>query len=223
MKLKAHQADLFTISQEAMLPQDVVWNALRKLADDRLIQLDEGSVRISPSQRLDLAILALKRSVDVERVCQVLGWQEFEDLVALILDANGFSTQKHFRFKNQDRRFEIDVLGMKKPLVLLIECKRWTRSWQRAATIKIVEKQIKRTEALVNSFQEVRGRLVLDGWSEAWFLPLILTLSETPLKIYKKVPVIPIFYFHTFVNEEVNLGLDKVTFYKVTEGLRRNM
>jgi Holliday junction resolvase-like predicted endonuclease len=216
MKLDANQVDLGMISQEAMLPQDVVLNTLRKLAEDRLIQLDEGIIGVSPRQRLDLAVLALKIGVDVERVCRVLGWQEFEDLVALILDASGFSTQKHFRFKSRDRRFEIDVLGVKRPFVFLVECKRWTRSWQRSATMNIVEKQIERTEAFVNSFQEVRGRLELDGWREAWFLPLIITLSETPLKTYKEVPVIPIFYFQTFVNDEVNLGLDEVTFYKAS-------
>jgi Holliday junction resolvase-like predicted endonuclease len=216
LKLDAQQTDLDAISQDVMLPQDVVWNNLRRIADYRLIQLEKGSIRISSTQRLDLAILAIKWGVDVERVCHVLGWQEFEDLVALVLEVNDFSTQKHFRFKNQDRRFEIDVLGVKKPLVFLVECKRWTRSWQRSATMKIVEKQIKRTEALLNSFQEVRGRLELDGWRDVWLLPLILTLSETPLKTYKKVPVIPIFYFHTFVTEEVNLGLNEVTFYKAS-------
>lgn len=216
LKLDANQVDLDMISQEAILHQDVVLKTLRRLADDRLIQLDEELIWISLTQRLDLAILALKKGVDVERVCQVLGWQEFEDLVALVLDTSGFSTQKHFRFKNRDRRFEIDVLGVKRPFVFLVECKHWTKSWQRSATMKIVEKQIERTEALVNSFQEVRGRLALDGWREAWLLPLILTLSETPLKTYKKVPVIPIFYFQNFVTDEVNLDLDEVTFYKAS-------
>lgn len=218
LKLDPQQADFHAISQETMLPQDVIQNNLRKLADDHLIQLKEGSVRISPTQRLDLTILAIKGGVDIERVCQVLGWQEFEDLVSLVLNANGFSTQKHFRFRNREKGFEIDVLGVKKPLVFLVECKRWTRSWQRSATMKIVEKQIERTEALINSFQELRGRLELDGWRNAWFLPLILTLSETPLKTFKKVPVIPIFYFQTFVSHEVNLSLDEITFYKVNDG-----
>ena len=68
MKLDANQVDLGMISQEAMLSQDVVLNTLRKLADDRLIQLDEGLIWISPRQRLGLAILALKKGVDVERV-----------------------------------------------------------------------------------------------------------------------------------------------------------
>lgn len=218
IKLGAPYADLSVISKDARVPVEVVRTALRKLADDHLIQLDEGSARVSSSQRLDLAVLALKGGADIERVCQDLGWQEFEDLVALILEANSFSTQKHYRFRTPSRRFEIDVLGLKKPLVLLLECKRWTKSWQRSATMKIVETHLARTKAFLNAFHEVRESLGLAGWSEAWLLPLILTLSETPLKTYQQVPVIPIFYFHAFITDEVHSRLDEAAFYTVVDG-----
>ncbi len=218
LKLGTPQADCQGIAQDAQLPTEVVGTALRQLADDHRLQLDEDTVRVSPTQRLNLAVLALHRGVDVERVCWSLGWQAFEDLVALMLEANGFSTQKHYRFKTPRRRFEIDVLGLKKPLVLLIECKRWARSWQRAATMKIVERQVTRTTAFVNRFHEVGRPLGLHSWSEAWVLPLILTLSETPVKTHQQVPVIPIFYFHAFLVDEVYAHLDEAAFHLVDEG-----
>ncbi len=203
------------IARDAQLPAEVVDAALRRLADDHLLQVDEASVRVSANQRLDLAVLALQQGVDIERVCQSLGWQAFEDLVALMLEANGFSTQKHYRFKTSRRRFEIDVLGLKKPLVLLIECKRWARSWQRSATMKIVEQQLTRTTAFVNDLPAARRPRELRGWREAWVLPLVLTLSETPVKTYQQVPVIPIFYFHAFLLEDVYARLDEAAFHIV--------
>ncbi len=218
LKLGTPQADHHGVAQEAQLPMEVVGTALRQLADDHLLQLDEDTVRISPTQRLDLAVLAVHRGVDIERVCRSLGWQAFEDLVALMLEANGFSTQKHYRFKTPHRHFEIDVLGLKKPLVLLIECKRWARSWQLAATMKIVERQVTRTTAFVNGFHAARGPLGLHDWSETWVLPLILTLSETPVKTHQTVPVIPIFYFHAFLMDEVYAHLDGAAFHLVGDG-----
>jgi len=215
LKLGTPQIDRHGIAQDAQLPPEVVGTALRQLADDHLLQLDEDTVRVSPAQRLDLAVLALHRGADIERVCRSLGWQAFEDLVALMLEANGFSTQKHYRFKTSRRRFEIDVLGLKKPLVLLIECKRWARSWQRAATMKIVEQQLTRTTAFVNEFHAARRPLGLHGWRDAWVLPLILTLSETPVKTHQQVPVIPIFYLHAFLVDEIYAHLDEAAFHLV--------
>lgn len=215
LQLGATQTDIREISKESNIPLDMIRKTLKKLEDEDLLHIEEGHVEISAEQRLGLVILAIKGGVDVERACRAIGWRTFEDLVMSVLDLNGFATWKHFRFKNHERRFEIDVLGLKEPVIFLIECKHWKQSWQRSATMKIVEKQIQRTKALINSFQEHRERLAVNGWSDAWFLPMVLTLSVTPLKTYKNVPVIPIFYFQNFINNEMNAYFDKFKFYPI--------
>ena len=217
LKLGTKQMDIREISKESNIPLNIVRKDLKKLANENLIHIEDGRVEISTEQMLKLVILAIKGGVDVERACKAIGWQAFEDLVISILDSNGFATRKHFRFQNQNKRFEIDVLGLKEPFIFLIECKHWKQSWQRSATIKIVEKQIQRTKALIKSFQEQRARLKVNRWRDALLLPMVLTLSVTPLKTYKHVPVIPIFYFQNFINNEMNAHIDKFKFYPIRD------
>jgi Holliday junction resolvase-like predicted endonuclease len=213
LRLSATQPDIRAISQEARIPLDMIRKTLKKLAGEDHIRLEDGHVEISAEQQLGLVIQAIHGGVDVERACKAIGWQAFEDLVMAVLDANGVATRKHFRFQSHERRFEIDVLGLKEPVIFVIECKHWSQSWQRSATMKIVEKQIQRTKALINAFQEHRVRLGVDGWSDARLLPMVLTLSVTPFKTYKNVPVIPMFYLQTFINDEMTAHFDKFTFY----------
>jgi len=213
LQLGVKKPDIRAISKEAHIPLDIIRKTLKKLADENLIHVEDGRVEISADQRIGLIILAIKGGVDVEQACRAIGWQAFEDLVITVLDSNGVATRKHFRFQNHKRRFEIDVLGLKEPLIFVIECKRWNQSWQRSATMKIVEKQIQRTKALVNAFQEHKVRLEVNGWRAAWLLPMVLTLSVTPLKTYKNVPVIPIFHLQTFINDEMTAHFDKFSFY----------
>jgi Holliday junction resolvase-like predicted endonuclease len=213
LRLSATQPDIRAIAQDARIPLDMMRKTLKKLAGEGYLRLDDGRVEISAEQQLGLVILAIQGGVDVERACKAIGWQAFEDLVMAVLDANEVTTRKHFRFQSHERRFEIDVLGLKEPVIFVIECKHWNQSWQRSATMKIVEKQIQRTKALVNAFQEHRVRLGVGGWSNARLLPVVLTLSMTPFKTYKNVPVVPIFYLQTFINDEMTAHFDEFTFY----------
>lgn len=217
LKFSTRQVGVLQISHDCEIHVNTLTKKLQELAAKHLIRLEKDWVTASPKQRLELAILAIKEGVDVERVCILLGWKEFEDLVALVLDYNEFVTQKHFRFKHQDRWFEIDVIGSKRPLLLAIDCKHWKKSWKKSATMRVVEKQLERTIALVDSFHKVKDRLAIVTRNEIRVLPLILTLSETPLKTYKKIPVVPIFYFQNFLNTEINSYLHEFQFYEVKD------
>jgi len=189
------------LSEETRMPAGVVKQNLLGLARKGLVTTIDGKeFETSGEQRLSLAVLALREGADMERVCKALGWREFEDLVALALDQKEFEVKKHFRFK-RSRRYEIDVVGLKEPLVLSVECKHWKRSWRRAATIDAVRAQVDRTRALAQSLPEPRDRLGVARWGEVRFMPLVLTLSNTPLKICDGVPVVPIFHFNSFLNE----------------------
>lgn len=186
---------------ETRIPLDMIEEILNSLARENYIKIEDGVIKTSPEERINLAILAIKEGADIERVCKALGWKEFEDLVVIILEYNGFTAKKHFRFKSSERRYEIDALGLREPLILSVDCKHWQRSWQRAATIKAVEAQIKRTMALIQLFPNLKNRLKIDDWRKIEVLPLVLTLSETPLKTFRKVPIVPIYHFQNFLSE----------------------
>jgi Holliday junction resolvase-like predicted endonuclease len=173
-------------------------------------------VGIPEGQRLNFAVYALREGADLERVCRALGWKEFEDLTALVLDKNEYRVVKHFRFKGVGRRYEIDVLGLKEPIILCVECKRWRQSWRRAATVEVVKKQAERTKALAKCLPEPKDRLRVAKWKEINIMSLVVVLSDTPIKMFDGFPVIPIFNFNSFLNE-MQAYMDELTLLKVTQ------
>jgi hypothetical protein len=61
-----------------------------------------------------------------------------------------------------------------------------------------------------------KDRLGIAKWRETKFMPLVLTLSDTPLKIYEGVPVIPVFHFNSFLNE-IQTHINEMTFFSIKE------
>lgn len=188
------------IAEGLPLAKGVLEQRLHRLATLNLLSLSGDTISISVGQRFHLALHALRKGLDLEIVCETLDWREFEDLAAFTLKRNGYKATKHFRFKTS-RRYEVDVLGLKEPHILAIECKHWKRSWQRAATKKFVEAHQKRVEALAKYVRTAKGRLGLDGWCEIKLVPIIITLSETPVKVHNEIPIVPIFYFQNVLTE----------------------
>jgi len=149
---------------------------------------------------MKLAIKAVGWGANPKTVCKPLGWDEFEDFSEFSLKANGFRTFKHFRFKSEKRRYEIDIIALKQPFMLSIDCKHWKRSWLRAATSKIVISQVDRTNAFVSSLSQFINKLNVENWNKVIIVPLIVTLSETPFKICEGTPVVPVAALQDFLN-----------------------
>lgn len=171
-----------------------------KLRQENLIEYDGRYLRASQEQRMKLAIQAVNWGANPKSVCKPLGWDEFEDFVDFSLKVTGFKTFKHFRFKSDKRRYEIDVLALKQPFILSIDCKHWKRSWLRSATLKIVTSQVDRTYSFCLSLSQHVIKLTIDTWNHTTVIPMIVTLSDTPFKICEGTPVVPITSLQDFLN-----------------------
>jgi Holliday junction resolvase-like predicted endonuclease len=183
-----------------------------------LVHFTENRISISPYQKVRLALLALRYGLDIEEVSQALDWREFEDIAVEVLTHYGFCNLKHYRFKSQDQRHEIDVLSFKNPLILAIECKHWKNSWQNAVMRRIVDKQIVRGTALSQSWQGTPKHprpSIIPTQKRLTILPIILTLHLTPLKSYNEVPIIPIFYLQNFLSTELYTQLPNFRTYDI--------
>jgi len=69
------------------------------------------------------------------------------------------------------------------------------------AMMKIVDAQLHRVEALANTLEKLKEKLGMKNWRRAELLPVILTLTEAPFRLYREVPVVPIFRFKSFIYE----------------------
>jgi Holliday junction resolvase-like predicted endonuclease len=189
------------IKKDARVSADVLETVLRKLSDNRLINLQRGLVEVSISQRVNLAVQALKLGSDYEQICKLLSWIEFESIAAQAFEANQFWVLKNFRFQHAGRRWEIDILGCREPLIVCVDCKHWQHGWSRAAIIKTVEAQIERARAFADALPNYYQRARLAEWKSATLIPLILSLVPGPFKFHNNVPIVPVLQLQDLINE----------------------
>jgi len=188
------------VSKDARVPAQVAEEILEKVSSEGLVQLRGKTVEASPNQRVKMAIHAVRLGADLERACGSLRWDEFESIAATAFLANNFAVTRRVRFTHAGRRWEIDVVGCREPIVACVDCKHWRHGWGRSASMKAVEAQIERTEAFARALPTQR-ELRLTGWRRAVLVPVILSLIPAPFKFYRNTPIVPILQLQSFLSE----------------------
>ena len=144
-----------------------------------------------PHDRLQTALFAITLGATIEDVSEYLTWRDFEAITGIILEENGFDVTKNLVLTKP--RMEIDVIGKKMNLALLIDCKHW-KTMSKSALDEIVKKQIERVK-----------RYVAD--EDITALPVIVTLHQERTQLVENVPIVPIMKLPSFLDEFVgNLG-----------------
>jgi Holliday junction resolvase-like predicted endonuclease len=174
---------------------------LAKLGKEGLIEDSRSRLEASPGQRLGIAVRAIRSGADLERVSRALGWLEFEEMVAYALEQNGYEARSRFRFQAEGRRWEIDVLAAKKPLIICAECKHWSRGLGNMTARKIVEAHMKKVRVLSQYPLKAMKKLGLRSWERAVFVPVAMSLTPARERIYRRIPVVTIFELPSFLSE----------------------
>ncbi len=187
--------DSFRVTGEALE------TILDTLIAEGLIEEREGLFETSPQKRLGMAVRAVRAGADLERVGRALGWLEFEEMVAYTFEENGYRVSRRFRFQAEGRRWEIDVLAARRPIVVCAECKRWSRGLGDMTARRVVEEHLDKVRVLSESASRVVKRLKLRGWERAVFVPVALSLQPARKKIYRRIPVVSVFELPSFINE----------------------
>lgn len=155
-----------------------------------LIRQRNGDLLFLPTQKrfssvLD-AYLELKNNYLENIILDKLKWQEFEILITQILDHMGYHVHHTFRFKRDNHRYEIDVIGRKSNMILLIDAKRWSsRTINKSALKKAVQKQENRAYNLMKSkdskirLQSLLGlRYTLDSKKSFEIIPVLIVSNQ---------------------------------------------
>jgi Holliday junction resolvase-like predicted endonuclease len=186
---------------------EVVERVLEKFEQLSLFDEYQGIIEVSPKQRAKITTRALELGADLEHVCRLLSWAEFEMITAQALEANGYRVINNFRFKRGKERREIDVIGLDKPLIICADCKHWKRGLRTAASLKTIGAQIERTKALADVLPLYLREIGLENWETATLLPVVVSLLPGQNKLVNKVPVVPVLQLQDFISE-VPLKLD---------------
>jgi len=187
------------VCRAAKLPLAEAQMQLRQLSDRGILELKNNVVVASSEQRLGLALKALDGGADFEKICRLLSWQEFEDITVKSLEANGFSTIKHLAFKANDRRREIDVVGLRYMLVICLDCKHWMKGLRGAVAEEIAAKQVERVESLASD-RTARNRLGISAGNPVYFIPVVVSLIDAGPKFIGGVPIVPALKLNSFLS-----------------------
>jgi len=189
------------INKEAKIPLQIGEELLRRLQNDGLVYVRESLVEADSVQRLKLAVRAVELGADVERVSSALEWQEFENMAAVALERNGYDVQRNLRFKHAGRKWEVDVVGCKKPVVMSIDCKHWRHGMSQSVLKKIAEEQRERTKALADSLPNPAVKIKFASWERVTLIPAVLSLTVGRSKLCDGVPVVPVLQLQDFVSQ----------------------
>jgi Holliday junction resolvase-like predicted endonuclease len=136
--------------------------------------------------KLRTALLAIKNGMPIEEASRYVDWKDFEGLVAEILESKHFQVIRNFRMKKPT--MEIDVIGLRLGVAVLVDCKHWKRM-SHTALETIVRKQIERVKHYVANTKDVVA------------VPTIVTLYQEETSFINRVPIVPILQFSSFIDE----------------------
>jgi Holliday junction resolvase-like predicted endonuclease len=189
------------IKRDSNVPLDIVQKLLKKLQNDGLVYVRGKIVEASGLQRVKLAILALQSGADLERTSGFLQWKEFESIAAIAFERNGYRVEKNLHFKHAGRRFEIDIVGCRKPLAICVDCKHWHHGLNQSTLKRIVEEQVERTSALAQSLPNPAVKIECLSGGNVRLVPAVLSLVAGRFKFYNNVPVVPILQLQDFISQ----------------------
>jgi len=190
------------VSKNARIPAETGEKIIKKLVTAALIKWKGKVLEASPSQRVRIAFQAIKLGADFERVCRLLGWREFESITTKAFEAFNYCVEKNFRFKGRNgKRWEIDLVACKQPIIVLVDCKHWKHKWTRAQIMKTVEKHVERTKAFTDVLPSLYTKIKLSNWKHATVIPIVLSLLSSSYKFHQNTPVVPVMQLRSFLNE----------------------
>ncbi len=158
---------------------------------DEFIKNDIGSKQdnfyhFEVSDKLKIAVALLENGFPIDDISIALDWRDFEGLTAEILSSKDFAVIKNMILTKP--RMEIDVIGIRLGIAILIDCKHWKR-YSTSSLTNTVKKQIERTKKYV---EKTPG---------ATAVPVIVTLYQDKINFIDNVPIVPIFQFSSFIDE----------------------
>ena len=146
----------------------------------------ENKYYFEDGDKLKAIIELIKNGGPLDEISIMINWKDFEGLVAEILYSKNFAIIKNLILTKP--RMEIDVIGIRLGVAMLIDCKHWKR-YSSSTLSSAVKKQVARTKHYI---------LKTPG---AIAVPVIVTLYHDKIDFIDKVPIVPIFQFSSFVDE----------------------
>lgn len=168
------------------MSEDESKSILEEFIKNQIGTKQENFYYFEEGDKLKIAISLLEKGFPIDEIAIALDWKDFEGLTAEILSSKNFAVMKNMILTKP--RMEIDVVGIRLGVAILIDCKHWKR-YSMSSLSSVVKKQIERTRQYV---AKTEGAIAV---------PVIVTLYQDKVDFIENVPIVPIFQFSSFVDE----------------------
>lgn len=173
-------------SMATQTSQELAYEILDNFMQNGIGTYENELVHFRENDRLKTSILAISMGAPVEEISRLLTWQDFESLTAEILERQDFETSCNITLTKP--RMQIDVVGTKSGIAVLIDCKHWSKTSQAALELA-VKKQIERTRHFISK-EKIQAAI-----------PVIVTLYQHQTRFINRVPIVPIHQLDAFCEE----------------------
>lgn len=180
-----------------------------KLSPEGALELLEGlpvalhDGELVAEDRVSLLLSSWRRGFNPLNLALKVGWRDFEQLCARIVEESGYVVFTNLRFRGGRRVYEVDVVGLKRPRILLLDCKRWHR-FRGGRVRRAAQMQLERCRALADILpieQRLSPLLLKEGWDEARVIPVVISLHEGPFRVHESIPIVPLRLLCPFLYE----------------------
>jgi len=200
-KTKEGTSNIDVVREDLRITNESFNGSLSSLEEEGLVNISQGKIEASLDQRLKLAISAIKSGADFQRVSKHLGWKEFEEMVAFTFEENGYKVKRRYRFSAQGRRWEIDVLATRKPLIICAECKHWAKSLGNSTARNIIEIHLEKVRVMSENVASISEKINVNRWGKATIMPMALSLIPARSNMYRRMPMVSVFELPDFLSE----------------------
>ncbi len=159
---------------------------LNEFIYDGIGTTENNSYFFEDGDKLKVAVKLLEKGYPIDDISIALNWRDFEGLTAEILSSKNFAVIKNLMLTKP--RMEIDVVGIRLGIAILIDCKHW-KQYSSSSLTAAVKKQVERTKKYV---EKTPGAMAI---------PVIVTLYKDKIDFIGNVPIVPIFQFSSFIDE----------------------
>ncbi len=195
-------AEPSAVARTAGVPIDLATTILKGFTLQNLLCWQSACLEVSPEQRVRIAIKAVSSGADFESICRLLQWTEFEEISVRAFEAHSFTVKANYRFRDEKhKRWQVDLLAFKQPIVAAVDCKLWQQGWTRSPIQRVVRTHVERTRALAEGLSKLPIKSKLERWKKVMVVPLILSLLPSPFKFYDNTPIVPILRLQDFIYE----------------------
>ena len=175
---------------------------LASLEEGNILQREAENHWLFPGYaKVQVAIRALQLGEPERQILQSLTWQEFEEFVAHVFTYYDFQVHHRFRFST-NRRFEIDIIARREPILFCVDCKQYGVRLGKASVLRTAtEEQLLRTKTLANHFARFQADLGCLEWQAPLFVPMLVTMMHEDIQFNDRIPIVPASNLNGFLLE----------------------